>query len=172
MTHVEHRPPVGTTGFEAGRTYEEPFGDGRRTHTLTNRSIPDLIKELRDETTLLMRQEVALAKTEMSEKAKAYGRDASYIGAGAFIAYAGFLFILGAITYALLAWFDAMDMSPFIAAWLAPGIVGVVVAGIGAAMIVSGKNKMKKESPAPRRTVESLQENKEWLKNKVSTARR
>ena len=165
MTHVEHRPPVPAPDTGSSRFRHDERENGQRTHA--TRSIPELIKELRDETILLLRQEVALAKTEMAEKSREYARNASYIAIGGMVAYAGFLFVLGAITYGLLGWFAAMDMSPAIAPWLAPAIVGVIVGAIGAGMVAKGRNTLKNERPTPRRTVESLQENKEWLKRKV-----
>jgi hypothetical protein len=60
------------------------------------RSMVELLKELRDETVTLMRQEVALAKVELSEKAVRYGRNIAYLAIGGLILYAGLLFLLAA----------------------------------------------------------------------------
>ena len=56
-----------------------------------NRSITDLLKDLRDESSRLVRQEVALAKTELSEKAAKLGRNAGYMGAGSGLAHAALI---------------------------------------------------------------------------------
>src|ERR1044071_7389847 len=61
-------------------------------------SIADLIKDLRDEALLLVRQEVALAKTEMSEKFARTVRNTAYAIAGALVAFLGLVFILQAVT--------------------------------------------------------------------------
>ena len=65
------------------------------------RSIGQLLKELRDETTTLLRQEVDLAKTEMGEKAADYGKNAASIATGGAVAYAGALLLLAGVTVAL-----------------------------------------------------------------------
>jgi hypothetical protein len=48
-------------------------------------SIPELLKDLREESTLLLREEIALAKKEISEKISSTARNATYIVAGALI---------------------------------------------------------------------------------------
>ena len=57
-------------------------------------------------------------------------------------------------------------MSLWVAMWLAPLVVGVALAGIGYAMIRSALDTHR-QSLVPRKTAESLQENKEWLKSKI-----
>ncbi|HEV2294352.1 MAG TPA: phage holin family protein [Tepidisphaeraceae bacterium] len=132
------------------------------------RSITDLLKELRDESSALLRQEVALAKTEMAEKASAYGKNAASVATGATVAYAGALFILIAVTIGLgmiLDRFTALDEHAW---WLAPLIVGGIVAIIGYAMIQKGVSTLKRQSPVPEKTIQSLQEDKQWLTNKMT----
>src|SRR5688572_25317138 len=111
-------------------------------------SIGTLLKELTDESRTLLRQEVELAKVEMSEKAAVMGRNGAYMGAGAFVAYAGLLAIIAAAcigTYVLLR--NAMDSE--IAAWLAPLIVGVIVAAVGYIFVQKAINTFKRESLMP-----------------------
>lgn len=131
------------------------------------RSIAGLIRELRDETTILLRQEVALAKTEMSEKASRAGRNAAYLAAGGLVAYAGALFLLLALTSALLIGMMAAGLDAEIAWWLAPLIVGGIVALIGYGLVQKGLNALKHQSPVPEKTKESVQENKQWLQGKM-----
>ena len=133
-----------------------------------DRSIGDLIKELRDETTALMRQELALAKTEMSEKAARAGRNAAYATAGAVMIYLGALFGLLAASVGLALLLEAWGME-WHAWWLAPLIVGVVVGLIGCAVTAKGVRTLKRQSLVPEKTVQSLQEDKQWLQEKVST---
>jgi hypothetical protein len=54
------------------------------------------------------------------------------------------------------------------AAWLAPLIVGGLVAGCGYVLLQKALTALKEEHLAPERTMESLQENKRWLQQKVS----
>jgi xanthine/uracil permease len=131
------------------------------------RSATDLFKELRDEVTRLVRQEVALAKTEMSEKTSRWTRNGAYLAAGAAIAFAGFTVLLLAAAAGLYVGLVAAGLSHATAGWLAPLIVGVIVAAIGYGLIQKAISTFKHESAVPERTVQSLADNKQWVKEKV-----
>jgi xanthine/uracil permease len=130
------------------------------------RSIGQLLKELRDETTTLLRQEVDLAKTEMGEKASRVGTNLGSLALGGGVALLGALALLAAVVYGLTSLLDQF-MSLGVAVWLAPLIVGVILAAVGYSLIKKALETLKQESLAPRRTTETLQENKEWLKSKM-----
>ncbi len=140
------------------------IGDGAAPR---DRSIADLLKELRDESSSLLRQEVALAKTEMAEKASAYGKHAAAVAVGGGVAYAGVLLLLAGATVALALLLDRVGLDAH-AWWVAPLIVGGIVAAVGYSMINKGVSTLKRQSPVPEKTVQSLQEDKQWLANKVS----
>ena len=131
------------------------------------RSIGQLLKELRDETTTLLRQEVDLAKTEMSEKASRFGTNVGALAMGGAVLFLGALALLAAVVYGLTSLLDQF-MSVGVAIWLAPLLVGLVLAGIGYSLTKKALDTLKQESLAPRKTAQSLQENKEWLKSKMS----
>ena len=57
-------------------------------------NILDLVKSLRDDTSGLSRDEVALAKTEIGEKIATASRNVGYLAVGALVAYAGVIFLL------------------------------------------------------------------------------
>lgn len=130
------------------------------------RSIGQLLKELRDETTTLLRQEVDLAKTEMGEKASRVGTNLGSLALGGAVAFLGALALLAAVVYGLTSLLDQF-MSLGVAVWLAPLIVGVILAAVGYSLVKKALETLKQESLAPRRTTETLQENKEWLKSKM-----
>lgn len=130
------------------------------------RSIGQLLKELRDETTTLLRQEVDLAKTEMSEKASRVGSNLGSLAMGGAVAFLGALALLAAVVYGLTSLLDQF-MSLGVAVWLAPLIVGIVLAVIGYNLVQKALQTLRQESVTPRKTTETLQENKEWLKAKV-----
>lgn len=112
-----------------------------------DRSLGELFGELSRETSTLVRQEVALAKTELTQTATEVGKDVGFLAVGGAVAYAGFLAILAAIILALalvLPW------------WLAAAIVGVVVAGVGGALIAKGLAALKHADMAPRQTLNTL----------------
>jgi xanthine/uracil permease len=130
------------------------------------RSIGQLLKELRDETTTLLRQEVDLAKTEMSEKALRTGRNLGSLAMGGGVAFLGALALLAAVIYGLTSVFNQF-MSVGVAVWLAPLIVGLVLAAIGYSLVQKALATLRQESLTPKRTTQTLQENKEWLKARM-----
>lgn len=131
-------------------------------------SIADLLKSLRDETTALIRQEVALAKTEMNEKAAKAARNAGYMGAGGVLAHAGVFVLLLALSALLYAGLVKAGLSHMTSGWLAPLIVGAVVAVIGYALIQKAISAFRHETLVPEKTVESLKENQQWLSHKAT----
>lgn len=130
-------------------------------------SIADLIKDLRDEAMLLVRQEVALAKTEISEKMARIVRNTAYAIAGALVAFVGLIFILQAATVAIGIGLHEAGLTEKQSLWASPLILGVIVAIVGAIFISKGIAAVKNESLVPEKTVESLKNDKEWIQNKT-----
>ena len=125
-------------------------------------SLADLIKQVRDETITLFRQEVSLAKAEVSEKLSRVGRNAAFLIAGGALAYAGLLFLLLAAAagiYVLLTFAGLYAVG----LWLAPLIVGVLVIAIGGMLVQKGISALSRESAVPERTAQSIREDKAWL---------
>ncbi|MFW6146205.1 MAG: phage holin family protein [Planctomycetota bacterium] len=126
-----------------------------------------LLSDLIAEITTLFRQEVALAKQETSEKARVAVRNTASIAGGGGVAFAGLNFLLLAATAGLfvglwqvMAWYHAL--------WLSPLIVGAVVAIVGYAMIKKGKHTLNKQSMVPEKTVDTMRENTQWLKQEMT----
>jgi xanthine/uracil permease len=130
------------------------------------RSLGQILKELTGETSTLLRQEVELAKTEMSEKASRLGTNVGAMAVGGAVTFLGALALLFALIYGLTSLLDQF-MSLRVAVWLAPLVVGLVLATVGYTMIKKARETLRHEGIAPKRTTESLQENKEWLKAKM-----
>jgi uncharacterized membrane protein YqjE len=123
------------------------------------RSIGELFAQLSQKTTTLVRQEIQLAKVEMSQKASRVGKNVGFLVIGSVVAYTGLLAVVAAgITL----------LGEVIAYWLSAAIIGVVIAAVGAVLVVKGANTLRQEEPTPRETVETLQEDKEWLKDQTS----
>jgi MFS family permease len=130
---------------------------------LEDRPVAELVRQLSDQTTTLVRQEIELAKAEMTAKGKQVG-----IGAGAFGA-AGLvgLYAVGAITACLI-----LALSTAVAGWLAALIVGVVYAAIAGVLALIGKKKTQAGAPpVPERAISSTKEDVEWAKTRAKTAR-
>jgi len=125
---------------------------------LRERSIGELFGKLTEDMGLLMRQEVALAKAEASEKVAQLGVGAGLVAGGGLIAFAGFLALLAAAV---------LGLSNVLAPWLAALIVGVVVLVVGAALAWIGKTRLTADKLAPRRTIRSLQDDATWAKEQV-----
>jgi uncharacterized membrane protein YqjE len=123
-----------------------------------DRSLGELFTELTRETETLVRQEVQLAKVELTQKATEVGKDIGYLVAGGAILYAGFLTFLAFVVY-LLA--NAVSL------WIAALIVAVVVLAIGAFLVKSGMDNLKKVNMAPKNTIETLQEDAQWAKEQT-----
>jgi len=132
-----------------------------------DRSIGELIKDLRDESTTLIRQELALAKTEMSEKASQAARNSAYVGVGAVLCYLGLFFGLVAVTLGVAMVLGKMNLG-WHSWWLAPLLVGAIVGIVGWSVLKKGMNTLKHDSLVPDKTVQSLQEDKQWLQDKVT----
>lgn len=124
-----------------------------------DRSLGDLFAELIRETTTLIRQEIALAKTEMTHKASRVGRDIASLAVGGAIAYAGFLVILAGVVFLL-----AQLGLPL---WVAALLVGAVVAIVGYVLVQRGLAALKREDLAPRQTIETLKEDTQWVKEQM-----
>ena len=122
------------------------------------RSLGELFADLSRETTTLVRQEVELAKTEMTQKASRVLKNVGFLAIGGAVAYAGFLAIIAAVIILLAA------ILPW---WLSALLVGIVIAATGGFLIWKGLDALKKEDLVPRQTIESLKEDQEWAKEQV-----
>ena len=136
--------------------------DGGR-NDVRDRPTPELFRELTDQTTALVRKEIALAKLELAEKGKKAG-----VGAGMFGA-AG-LFGIGA--FAAITTCAILALNTFLAGWLAALIVAFAYAAIAGALALRGKQKVKQATPpVPERAVDSTKEDLEWVKTRAKSGR-
>lgn len=123
------------------------------------RGVRELVQDLYRDFQRMVAQTIELAKAEMSVKTSKLAKDGVALAVGGVLAFSGFLFLLTAATAALAL------VLPF---WAAALIVGGVVCLIGGIMAASGYSKMKKVDLTPERTVQSLKEDREWLKSQMS----
>lgn len=134
----------------------------------TDHSLLSLIRELRDETTMLVRQEIALAKAEGCEKASRMGRNIAYIGAGAALAYAALaLFLLGFRDVLSVALIKA-GLSPEVTTWLSSFLIALVIGVVGWGLIAKGKKALAAEGLTPQKTLNSLRDDKQFIKQKLA----
>ena len=129
-----------------------------------DRSVGDLLKELSEQTSTLVRQELDLAKAEMSEKGKQAGMGAGMFGgAGLF----GLLAMI-ALTACLVMALDRLMVD-----WLAALVVTAGYAAIAGVLALQGRNKVREAAPAvPEQTRDTLKEDVEWAKTQRQSAAR
>lgn len=123
---------------------------------LREASIGDLVKRLTEDAGNLVRQEFALAKTEMTEKGKELGKGAGILGGAA---------VLALLAAGVLTAFLVLVLDEFMPTWLAALIVGLVYLAIAAFLAKRGQKTLQQAKPVPEQTIETVKEDVEWLKN-------
>ena len=127
--------------------------------TKDERTLGEMFAELSRETRTLVQQELQLAKTELTEKASRLGKGAGLIVGGGLIAYGGLLAIIAAMVLITIA----LGVPP----WAAALVGGALAAGIGYLLIRSGLAALKPQELTPRKTIDTLKEDAQWLKAQV-----
>ena len=122
------------------------------------RAIGELLGDLYRDAERMVRLEVEFAKTEVTQKATRVGKNAGFLVAGAIVAYTGVLAILAGII-ALLGL--------VIPVWISALIIGILVAGAGAFLAWKGLQTLRQESVAPQRTIDTLKEDQEWMRDQT-----
>jgi uncharacterized membrane protein YqjE len=124
------------------------------------RSIAQLLKDLSEQASRLVRQEIELAKTEVTEKGKQASVGAAAVAAAAL---AGLL-ALGALTAFLILAFDEVMPS-----WTAALLVTLIWALLAVGLALFGRERLRDVgNPVPEKTIESVKEDIEWLKHPTS----
>jgi uncharacterized membrane protein YqjE len=119
-------------------------------------SLGELMKQLADQTSRLVRNEVRLARAELTEKARSYGRVAGMLGAAA---------VLGLLAGIAFTMFLIYLLKLALPLWAAALIVTVVYGVVGFALLAAGKKKLDEiRTPVPELTVESVKEDVQWLR--------
>jgi hypothetical protein len=124
-----------------------------------DRPVGELMSELAEQTSTLVKQELALARAELTEKGRTAGVGIGLVGGGGGLA----LFAFGALTAALILLLDEV-----MAAWLAALVIAVAYAAVAAVLAMRGKERIEESSPpVPEQTVETLKEDVEWAKTQT-----
>jgi uncharacterized membrane protein YqjE len=114
-----------------------------------------LIGELANQSVGLMRDEVALARRELEQKLKTVQSAAAVVVIGAITALIAALSICAAVIIAL---------AEYVGPWQSALIVGLILGMAAGAAIIIGINMFKRTSLKPEQTIETFEENREWLK--------
>jgi hypothetical protein len=139
------------------------MSDDRAAGATRDASAADLVKQLSEQTSRLVRQEMELAKAELSIKGKQAGIGAGMFGGAGVLG----LYALGALTAAAIA-----ALSLALATWLAALIVAVIWAAAAAGVALLGKKKVQQAMPpVPQDSVESVKEDVQWTKTRAQQGR-
>lgn len=131
---------------------------------LRQQSTAELLKQLSTETTTLVRQELELAKAEMTEKGRQAGMGVGMFGAAGIV---GFL-ALGALTACLIAL-----LATAMQTWIAALIVTVVYAAIAGVLALTGKDRLNRATPpVPEQTQDNVKEDVRWVKTRARSSSR
>jgi Putative Actinobacterial Holin-X, holin superfamily III len=131
---------------------------------LRERPLGEVARDLTRDLSLLVRQEVELAKAEMAQKGRVAAPGLGMIG-GAGLAG---LMAAGALTAFLI-----LVLSIFLPEWSAALIVGVVLAGVAYVLAKQGKERVEEAGPpVPEQTIETVKEDVEWAKTRATSARK
>ena len=125
--------------------------------SLRDQSTGDLVKQLSEQASTLVKKEVDLAKAELSQKGKQAG-----IGAGMF----GTAGLFGVVGFAVVTAALILLLDDAVTDWVAALIVGVVYLAIAGIAALMGRDRVREATPVvPEQTVETLKEDVEWAKN-------
>jgi uncharacterized membrane protein YqjE len=127
------------------------------------RPTADLLRDLSDQTTTLVRKEIELAKVELSEKGKTAATGAGMFGGAGLFG----LFAFGALTACVIA-----ALATFMPTWLGALIVAVVYGAVAGVLALRGRRKVRQAGPpVPEQAVDSTKEDVEWVKTRAKSGR-
>lgn len=130
---------------------------------LRERPIGELLKQLSEQTATLVRQELNLAKAELTESGKKAGLGVGLFGAAG---------VVGFLTLATMTATVILILDIWLPAWLAALVVTIVYAATAAVLGLQGKEKVQQATPPAEQTVETVKEDIEWAKHPTTSAGR
>jgi len=133
------------------------------TRDARDRPIGELVKDLSQQTSTLVRQEIELARAELQQQGKVAGKGVGMLLAAA---VAGLL-ALGALSAALIALLDKA-----MATWVAALIVMALWAVLAAVVAKAGQKSLRQATPPAPQTIETVKEDIQWAKNQTGSAPR
>jgi hypothetical protein len=134
------------------------------TEQLRERPLGDVARDLTRDLSLLVRQEMELAKAEMAQKGRVAAPGLGMIGGAGLVG----LMAAGALTA-----FVILVLSIFLPEWLSALGVGVVLAGVAYLLAKRGKERVEEAgAPVPEQTIETVKEDVEWAKTRATSARK
>ena len=120
-----------------------------------DRSVADVLQDILRNVQDILRSEIRLAKAEIRQEATQAAAAAVWMTIGVVGLLSAWMFLLWTAVYAL---------ATVLPIWAATLVIAVAMAGAGGMVIRTGLRRFTRMKPMPERTIESLQENLEWMK--------
>jgi uncharacterized membrane protein YqjE len=131
---------------------------------LREQPIGELFKQLSDDLSTLVRQELKLAQVEMTEKGRKAGIGVGMFGGAGIVG----LLALGALTACLIA-----ALATGMQVWIAALIVTVLYGATAGVLALNGKSRVSEAiPPVPEQTVETVKEDAQWAKTQLPSGKR
>jgi uncharacterized membrane protein YqjE len=146
------------------------MAQSERTATLEERhthDLPSLFERLAADLAKLFDQKVTLLKIEVKEEVDAYIRGGIAILAGAVVATVGFALLNVALAFGITAVLTELNISQPAKYALGFVITGVIYLALGGILIVMAKNRLARQGLVPRRSLNELEKDKEWIQKAI-----
>ena len=131
---------------------------------MRERPLGEVARDLTRDLSLLVRQEVELAKSEMAQKGRVAAPGLGMIGGAG---------VVGLMAAGALTAFLVLVLSIVLDEWLAALLVGLVLAAVAFLLAKQGKERVEEAgTPVPEQTIETVKEDVEWAKNRATSARK
>jgi hypothetical protein len=121
-------------------------------------SLADLLSRLIGDVSLLLRQEIELAKTELRRDLTTAGKASGMLVAGGLLAFVALL---------LLAWAAAWGLATVLPVWAGFLVVALVVGGAAAAAIATGRKRIRSVDLTPHQSIASIKRDKDVLSERT-----
>jgi MFS family permease len=128
-----------------------------------SRSVGDIVGDIQKDLSTLVRQEIELAKAEVTAQGREAGKAGGLIGGAA---------VVGLLGAGAIAAFLVLLLDKAVVDWLAALIVGVVLVAAAAGLALAGRNRMRRATPPAPQTVETVKEDVQWAKTRTRSAQR
>lgn len=130
-------------------------------------SIANLLRELRDEATTLLKQQVTLAKVELKENVFRLGGHVAQIAVGGLVAFAGAIVLFVGLGYLISMLLIRAGLEPENAQWLGLVIIGALVITAGAVLLAKARKALANDPLSPRKSIETLRTDQQWAQEKL-----
>jgi hypothetical protein len=129
----------------------------------SDRPVAELMRELSQQTSTLVRQEMELARLELTEKGKRAGIGAGMFGGAGVVGF----YAMGALTACFI-----LALATAMSGWLAALIVAAAYGAVAGGLALTGKNKVQQAvPPVPEQATTSVKEDVQWTTNRAKQAR-